>query len=420
MFGWELPPFNSGGLGTACEGLTKALSFYDTEIYFVLPKNFAGPQAYPWMRVFDASEWGDSEVAARCLKLVNAHQCVLLNGYYQPNSSKKNPSICSDCLANFGDTPFSHVNYYTAQAKKIAQSEDFDVVHAHDWFTYLGAVEAKKAAAEKGRDIPLVLHVHATQVDRAGGAVHPGDAIYQIEKKGLESADKIIAVSNHTKNIVCRYYGIDPAKVEVVHNGIDEREPVDHSGHKLKEKFRNVLFFGRITLQKGPDYYLRIAQKVTERCPDVKFLMVGSGDMEEQMIEEAAHLNLTGKVLFNSFLRHEDIDRIYQTSHVFILPSISEPFGITPLEAMQNGVPVVVSKTSGVSEVAENMVVVDFWDVDKAAEEIIRLLEDEQYAREMAAKAKEEIKKLTWKKAALKTKKVYKKAQRELAEKNNA
>lgn len=413
MFGWELPPYNSGGLGTACQGLTKALAGLDLQIDFVLPKTFED-SVYPWMSVIDASAHATTQMDDFCSKLAREFKCVLLNGYYIPGNDEKLNPICRACVKGYGNTPFSHVNFYTAQARTIAASRDFDVIHAHDWFTYPAAMEAKKVAHQRGDHVPMVLHVHATQVDRAGGNTDSDDIIYQIEKAGFDAADELIAVSSYTKRLIAKYYGIDPKKISVVHNGIDHREPTIHSCHPLSERNKLVLYLGRITLQKGPDYFIKVAKLVTDAVADVKFVMLGSGDMETRMMEEAADMGLTTKIIFNSFIKHSDMDRAYQMSDVFILPSVSEPFGITPLEAIQNGVPVVISNTSGVAEVVENVVKVDFWDVERTAREIIDLLNDPERAKNMSVRAKEEIKALTWEHAAQKTKKAYKKVLRKV------
>ncbi|MBS3909223.1 MAG: glycosyltransferase family 4 protein [Actinobacteria bacterium] len=405
MLGWELPPHHSGGLGRACEGMTKGLSKRDVAVSFVLPKVFKSA-TYSWMDVHDASGYlaggfnGGAKEEQECLEFVIRHQCALMRGYFAPVHSGE--VLCKLCFKGGKIAEFSHVDLYAKGVMEIARRRSFHAVHGHDWMTYPAAILARKVAAKAGRKTPFIAHVHATEIDR-----HDGSHIYRIEKEGMEAADRIVTVSNYTKSIVAKYYGIDPDKISVVHNGIEPRTIEKYPRHPLKRRHKVVLFIGRVTYQKGPDYYVRLAKKVTDQYDNVKFLMVGSGDMQASMIELAARENLTGKLLFSSWIGDDMMDAAYQMADVFVMPSVSEPFGIVPLEAIQNGTPVVVSRNSGFVEVVRHCIAVDFWDIDKMAEAIAVLLKHEGHARNMVLKAQDEIEKLTWDVAAEKLCTVY-------------
>jgi glycogen synthase len=403
MLGWELPPFHSGGLGMACMGLTKGLSSAGVEVDFVLPKKHGGE--YPWMNVFDASSLVlQGGFSSKCIEIAKKNKCTLVNGYQRLEFDYEAKDMCQLCFSEFDSSPFGHVNVYIRGVKALAYHLDFDIIHAHDWMTYQAGLAAKKVALERGLRVPLLCQAHATEIDR-----HDGKHIYNIEKLGFEKADHLVAVSGLTKNTIVDNYSIDPKKISVVYNGIDPREVKKHPHNKLKSKHKVVLFLGRITFQKGPDYFVKVAKKVTQNYKNVKFMMLGSGDMQTRIIELAAKEGLTGKLLFNSWITDEDKDEAYQLADVFVMPSVSEPFGIVPLEAIQNGTPVVVSKKSGVAEVIHNSVKVDFWDIDKMAAEITHLLDNTAYAKDLVKKAQDEIKILTWDKSAKEMKKVYNK-----------
>ncbi len=402
MLGWELPPFHSGGLGNACEGLTKGLAGLGVEIDFILPKIYGGD--YSWMNVLDASKqiFGD-EHDEYCLKMAKKNKCSLVNGY-QGFSVKIDESLmCTACLFDQEKSVLPNVNLYIKGVKALCENLDYDIIHAHDWMTYQAGIAARNVAKKKGRNVPLLTQVHATEIDR-----HDGKYIYETEKKGLKAANRIVAVSNYTKKVICDNYGVNPNKIDVVHNGITPREVIKYPENPIKKHFKIVLYLGRITYQKGPDYFLKVAKRVTDLHPNVKFMMVGPGDMQNKLIEEGAREGLTGKLLYTSWLANADQDMAYQMADVFVMPSVSEPFGLVPLEATQNGTPVVISKNSGISEVLKSSVKVDFWDIEKTSEEIIKILEDEEYAKELVKNAKAEAKLLTWEKAAKEMNEVYK------------
>jgi glycogen(starch) synthase len=278
---------------------------------------------------------------------------------------------------------------------------NFDIVHAHDWMTYPAGITV---AAISGK--PLVIHVHSTEFDRSGE--HVNQMIYDIERQGMERANKIIAVSHFTRNIIISRYGISGDKVEVVYNGVERNgrwSSLAETNIKKDEKI--VLFLGRITMQKGPEYFLHAAKKVLAIMDNVKFVMAGSGDLMHRSIELAAELGIGQKVLFTGFLRGEDVQKIYKMADLYVMPSVSEPFGIAPLEALDNDVPVIISKQSGVSEVLMHALKVDFWDVNEIANKIIAVLKYPPLQMTLRSHGNFEVRKLRWIDAAAKCAKIY-------------
>jgi glycosyltransferase involved in cell wall biosynthesis len=289
---------------------------------------------------------------------------------------------------------FSEVQRYAALAAEISRYENFEVVHAHDWMTFPAGLAV---AGIKG--VPLVVHVHSTEFDRSGQ--HVDQRIYDIERRGMHGAIRVIAVSYLTKNIITQQYGVDPAKVEVVYNAIETAsngyDPEQYNIHK-DEKI--VLFLGRITMQKGPEYFLAAAKKVLEVMDNVKFVMAGSGDMIRRTIEMAAAMGIGHKVLFTGFLRGADVEKVFKMADLYVMPSVSEPFGIAPLEAMSHDVPVIISKQSGVSEVLNHALKVDFWDIDEMANKIIAVLRHPPLATTLRQHGSFEVSRLSWTDAA--------------------
>lgn len=384
MFGWEFPPYNSGGLGVACLGLTRALAAQSTEIIFVLPRAIA--------------------VKASYLKLVFADKKIK----FKELDSPLTPYMTSDgYLKNgqsriYGRDLFEEVRRYSAKGAEVAWEEEFDLIHAHDWLSFGAGLAAKRVSGK-----PLIVHVHATEFDRSGNNIN--QEIFNLEKEGMEKADGIIAVSNYTKNMIVSHYGIDPEKIQVVWNGIESDDyPNRQVGHEQAlVAFKNagcklVLFVGRLTLQKGPDYFLLAAKKVLEYYPKVIFVIAGSGDMENQIVSQAASLGIGDKVLFAGFVRGEQLDMLYQSADLYVLSSVSEPFGITSLESMVNGTPVLVSKQSGAAEALTHALKADFWDIDEMANNILAVLNHSSLGNCLSENGKVEIKKFTWKDAAKK------------------
>ena len=389
MFGWEFPPFNSGGLGTACFGLARALSREKTQIVFVLPRMLDIEVSFAKIVFAD--------------KALPAGGDALLSGYINPGEYS---SLQEESRGFYGTTLLDEVAHYASKAGIIALAEDPDVIHAHDWLSFPAGLEARRAT---GR--PLVLHVHATEFDRTGGQGVNQD-VYDIEKQSMNEADAVITVSSFTKDKIIQNYGINPDKITVVHNGIDESDyqslPPRLEEIKREGKQKLVLFAGRITIQKGPEYFVRAAKKVLDYYPNVLFIVAGSGDMQQQMMEEAASLGVGDRMIFTGFLRDDDLDSLYQAADLYVMPSVSEPFGIAPLEAIVNGTPVIISKQSGVSEVLSNALKVDFWDVDELANKILGVLQNESLEATLREESQKEVKSLSWKAAARKVLGVYK------------
>lgn len=395
MFGWEFPPFNSGGLGTACYGLTKALSEQEVEVTFVMP-TMEDPSMHNFLKI----------ISADSLKNVSFRQVDSpIQGYM---TSEEYEEKMHDYLqygkgnkkSIYGKDLFQEVERFARRAAEIAKNEDFDVIHAHDWLTYKAGIIAKQISGK-----PLVVHMHATEFDRTGGN-GVNQYVYDIEREGMHKADAVITVSNFTKDMVMEHYGVDRSKINVVHNAVDFTE-CDLEDSRIDDKDKIVLFLGRITLQKGPDYFIEAANKVLQKKPDVKFVVAGSGDMEFRMIERAAELGIGHKVLFTGFLHGKDIDRAYKMADLYIMPSVSEPFGITPLEALRNGTPVLISKQSGVSEVLSHCLKVDFWDVDEMTNKIVSVLNHDELQECLRENGGREVLKFSWHEPARKCLGVY-------------
>lgn len=392
MFGWEFPPYHSGGLGTACYGLTKGLCNKNVSVTFVVPKVPDNPKS-SHVKLIGA----DSVPVSIKIKEINSLIVPYITSE-QYSERLANIGSKSPGGAIYGKNLFAEVARYAEQAKQIARETPHDIIHAHDWMTYRAGINAKKISGK-----PLVVHVHATEFDRTGG--HPNQYVYDIEREGMHAADTIIAVSNFTKGLIVQHYGINPDKMRVVHNAIDFADKGEVIVKKPKEKM--VLFLGRITIQKGPDYFLYAAKRVLERKPDVTFVFAGSGDMEPFIIEKAAELGIANKVLFTGFLQGADIDRAYKMADLFVMPSISEPFGLTPLEAMRHGTPVIISKQSGVSEVLSHALKVDFWDIDRMADMMLSVLKHDVLKNELSENGVLEVQKFSWNDAAQKCVDVY-------------
>ncbi len=393
MFGWEFPPHNSGGLGVACHGLSKALSVRGADIIFVLPKKLEG-------------------ISPKFLKMVspkneNYETSYFFNSPLHPYvNERKYSSSFFNLEEIYGNTLFEEVMRYADFGEIVAQKEKFDIIHAHDWLSFGAGIRAKIKSGK-----PLVAHVHATEFDRGGGeGVNP--VVYQLEKQGMEAADKIIAVSYFTKSIIMKKYGIPGEKIEVVHNGVEfsEEDYFPKNVHKIKEAGKKmVLFVGRLTLQKGPDYFLKAAERVCRVSDDIYFIISGSGDMEKFLIEEVARMQLSDRIIFTGFLRGEKLKEVYRQADLFVMPSVSEPFGITPLESLINGTPVLISKQSGVSEVVRHALKVNFWDVDDMANKILSTLNYTPLSQCLSQHGKEEARGITWETAADKCLQVYNK-----------
>lgn len=387
MFGWEFPPFNSGGLGTACEGLTKALSAKGTEVVFVLPKKVDINLNYAKL-VF-----GDNK---NSFYVVNS----LLKSYLNPDSYA-HEFFMNNHPGDYGVSLMEEVERYGRIAAEIALNENFDVIHAHDWLTFKAGIAAKNATGKK-----LVVHIHATEFDRTGGQGN-NQQVYNIEREGMHAADLVIAVSNFTKNKIVENYGVSPEKIRVVHNSVDFENYELSRISKLKENNKIVLYLGRLTIQKGPDYFIYSAKRVLEKYPNVIFVVAGSGDMEKFLINKTAELGISDRVIFTGFLRGEDLQKAYKMADLYVMPSVSEPFGITPLESLMSGTPVIISKQSGVSEILTHCLKVDFWDVDELSNKIISVLRHNELYSTLRENGFKEAQSVKWENSAEKTIGVY-------------
>jgi glycosyltransferase involved in cell wall biosynthesis len=464
MLGWEFPPFIAGGLGVACYGLTKALDKLGHEVVFILPKpvdrshsshvkmlspealrvggravspqsfaaesegvvmldddgnplpglehvTFKGVDAsfhssYPG---FDAEAFArriaagtqeflaeayDSragmEDAAGAAAVADAATGVAVGHAPRPSG---HIGMGGGAGAGYGGDLFGDAERYARLVVAITRREAFDVIHAHDWLTFPAAIAVAKVSGK-----PLVVHVHSTEFDRAGANVN--QRVYDIERAGMHAADRVVAVSQFTKSICVRRYAVAPDKVDVVYNGVDRDGVQPREGDKIEAGDKIVLFLGRITMQKGPEYFIGAAKRVLEKYENVKFVLAGSGDMALRMIDLAAGMGIGHKVLFTGFLRGRDVDRVFRMADCYVMPSVSEPFGISALEAISHDVPVILSKTSGASEVLTHVLKVDFWDTDEMANKILAVLRFPPLGRTLREHGAFELHRLTWEGAA--------------------
>lgn len=387
MFGWEFPPYNSGGLGVACEGLTKALSSSGVDLTFVLP--FKIPIKVPWCKFVFADESPNFLTENDIKKMYSGYQSHGIDIKKNNFNVVESKDLVSGSLSR-------RVLAYGLKGGDIANKNKHSIIHAHDWLSYPAGVSAKKVSG-----MPFVAHIHATEFDRSGDNINK--EIFRIEKMGFDNADIIVAVSGKTKDKVIEKYGISEKKVKVIHNGIDFNnnfEDAENSLEKLKKHgAKIVLFVGRITFQKGPDYFVSMAQKVLKFEPNTYFVVSGSGDMEGQMIKMVSDKGLSSRFIFCGFLRGSELARVYKSADVFVMPSVSEPFGLVPLEAMISEVPVLVSKESGVSEVISTALKSNFWDVDDMTDKVVSVLRHKKLKNHLSSFGKQEVKTIHWKKA---------------------
>lgn len=463
MLGWEFPPHITGGLGTACEGLSRGLAEEGEQVTFLVPRRFGDEPTCHNLEVHAAHEFGRTAAASR--RALGAaprtgpaspgdldsplgstesdetpiHTVAidsLLRPYDRPGTYEERlraarlvagaitgtePSGADLHGSTHGDADGDHApgfHHYGkdlyAEVERFAQlcargsaAIDFDVVHAHDWMTYPAGLAIR---ARTGK--PLVVHVHSIERDRSGPFSNPD--IRAVEGAGIRAADRVIAVSHYTRNCIIEEYGVAPERVDVVHNGITRAqrleqyhiEPTDPPGT------RTVLFLGRVTSQKGPEFFVRAAEKVLSRMPHVRFVLAGDGDLLPSMRAEVTRRGLDHAFRFPGFLRGRELERALTLADVYVMPSVSEPFGITPLEAMAYDTPVVVSRQSGVSEVLRHVFKVDYWDVDRMAGQIVALLQHPELRAEMVRMAARELLSLHWHDAARKVAAVYRRVAR--------
>lgn len=420
MFGWEFPPHIAGGLGTACYGIVKGLAYNGVQTLFVMP-SASGDEDQSAARIISASDVPVESVGSTVDEFLDKVKFVRIGSnmipYVDPEEfhemveserrlQSENLAKCIGAKFRFsgryGSNLMEEVAHYAMVGGTIAMEhkDEFDIIHAHDWLTYLAGIAAKELTGK-----PLVVHVHATSFDR-GTEDQIDSRVYDIERRGMMAADKVVAVSDLTRNIVINKYGIDPSKVVTVHNA------VDFSGRenlKVERGVRDkvVTFLGRITFQKGPEYFIEAAAKVLKRTDGVRFVMAGSGDMMNRCIRYVARLGISDRFHFTGFLRGAEVQKMFAMSDVYIMPSVSEPFGISPLEAMRSGVPAVISNQSGAAEVLKYAFKVDFWDVDAMADDIYALLKYPALADFAAREGYDEVNRLKWNIATAKLKNIY-------------
>ena len=420
MFGWEFPPHIAGGLGTACYGIVKGLAYNGVQTLFVMP-SASGDEDKSAAKIINASDVPVESVGSTVDEFLDKVKFVRIGSnmipYVDPEEfhemveserrlQSENLTKCIGTKFRFsgryGSNLMEEVAHYAMVGGTIAMEhkDEFDIIHAHDWLTYLAGIAAKELTGK-----PLVVHVHATSFDR-GTEDQIDSRVYDIEKRGMMAADKVIAVSDLTRNIVINKYGIDPEKVVTVHNAVDfsGRENV-----KVERGVRDkvVTFLGRITFQKGPEYFIEAAAKVLKRTKGVRFVMAGSGDMMNRCIRHVAKLGISDRFHFTGFLRGAEVQKMFAMSDVYIMPSVSEPFGISPLEAMRSNVAAIISNQSGAAEVLKYAFKVDFWDVDAMADDIYALLKYPALADFAAREGYEEVNRLKWNIATAKLKNIY-------------
>lgn len=411
MFGWEFPPHILGGLGTASYGLTKGMyNNGNMDITFVIPKPW-GDEPKEFAHIIGANStpvaWRDVSreyVEGRIGKVMDPDLYYRLRDhiYADFNYMRLNDLGCIEFSGKYPDNLIEEINNYSIVAGVIARSIDCDVIHSHDWLTYPAGVHAKNVTGK-----PLVIHVHATDFDRSRGNVNP--TVFGIEKDGMNNADHIITVSDLTRRTVIEKYGISPEKVTTVHNAVI---PLDDELLNLPRKERKekvITFLGRITMQKGPEYFVEAAAKVLQKTKNVRFVMAGSGDMMDAMIRLAAKRGIADRFHFTGFLRGKQVYDMLAESDVYVMPSVSEPFGISPLEAMEMGVPSIISIQSGCAEILTNVIKTDYWDIDAMADAMHSLISYPALHHELRDRGIEEIHGITWEKAGKKVIDIYQK-----------
>ncbi|MBT9132226.1 glycosyltransferase family 1 protein [candidate division NPL-UPA2 bacterium Unc8] len=421
---WEFPPLFTGGLGMACYGIVKALLRLGIEVDLIIPTK--EEVYFPLRKEEDADSLplsfpdpGKRKKRGGKITIKEIlEEGAIVGAYYttgervweriweriweeEPLEAYRKSSSLDNLrqLLSGDHFLFQEVRRYTTLAFGIAKQLDFDVIHAHDWLTYPAGILLKEFSGK-----PLAVHMHATEFDRAGG---PGaEGIHHIEYLGISLADRVIAVSGYTANMLAERYRADKRKIRVAHNAFAL------SG-KEKEKKRlfkeiTILFLGRITIQKGPDYFLEVARRVLEKEKNVRFIVGGIGDMQRQMLHRSASFAPGTKILFAGFLKREEVEEILRAADIFVMPSVSEPFGIVTLEAMSYGAVAIVSRQSGIVEVVKNVYKVDFWDIDRIVSIILELVSKPEKLREVSRKSVEEAKKFQWEETARKIADVYK------------
>ena len=378
MVGWEYPPNNSGGLGVACQGIVENLVDNGEVVTLVLPSMLM-----------------DEAISKEVRKTPkgNVYDVILVKSVLRPY-------VGLDGVTYSGELTHD-VAEYAKMVVKSVEGLSFDLIHAHDWLT----VPAATALKEKYRK-PLVWHVHSLEYDRTAGTGH-NEKISAIEKKGVSVSDLVITVSSYTKSVLVKEYGIAAEKIVVIHNGVESVETSKEIESDFLKGSPVIIFVGRLTVQKGPEYFIEVARGVIDRRPDAVFIFAGDGEMMQRLLLTSAYKNLSGSVLFAGFLRDVAKEKLYKRADIFMMPSVSEPFGIVALEAAMANTPVIVSKTSGVTEVLPSAIQIDFWDVQVMIDKVLEIIEQTDYKRDLGERLKNEAGAVTWGKTAIKIREAY-------------
>lgn len=410
MFGWEFPPHISGGLGTASYGLTKGfVPQGDVEIKFCIPKPY-GDEDNSFLRIVGMNSvpivWKDvdsSYVESRMGAIIRPDEYYRYRDHIYGDFSYMNTNDlgCMEFAGGYPENLHEEINNYSIIAGVVARTEEFDIIHSHDWLTYPAGIHAKQVSGKK-----LVIHVHATDFDRSRGNVNP--TVYAIEKNGMDHADHIFCVSELTRRTVIEKYHQHPDKVTTLHNAVTPLsddimaiEPKKIPGEKV------VTFLGRITMQKGPEYFVEAAAQVLRRTKNIRFCMAGSGDMMNDMIKLVAQRGIADRFHFPGFMRGRQVYECLKASDVYIMPSVSEPFGISPLEAMQCDVPTIISKQSGCAEILDKCIKTDYWDINAMADAIYAICNNDSLYEYLKVEGRREVDNITWENVALKLRRLY-------------
>lgn len=388
MFGWEFPPLITGGLGVACHGITRGLAQLGTKITLVVPRYTS---RYPKFlklvsadKILAASQMGQEIDLAEIIPLISSY----ISPEDYENWYKKAFADSSPLKVLYGSDLFREIDRFALAGSIIASKTKFDIVHCHDWMTSKAAIVAKKILG-----VPMVMHVHSIENDRS---VFCNPAVSEVEKQGLDAADCVLCVSRYTMDRVKKIYGIPASKMAVVHNGIDLKNYPPPRVNMSRKRVRQALFLGRITWQKGPDYFAEIARLMLDKRRDLRFVLAGWGDKAIPLIDRIANLHLGSRILFAGFLNEADVKSLFRVSDLFIMPSLSEPFGLVALEALSQGVPAVLSRQSGISEVLETVPNADYWDTQKFAELGLRILDSPAQSQKMLDQIWPELKHMNW------------------------
>lgn len=403
MLGWEFPPHFAGGAGIVCAELSKALNDKNVEVTFLMP---SGPQ-----NIYDEVNSKRNKLnilIANNLKKkydvkIKTIDSLLMaydsqSRYQQRYEELHEKSQTTDL---YGSNLKEEIFRFANKATQIAKDLDFDVIHAHDWVTFPAAIQIKEATGK-----PLAVHVHITEFDKSGN-LHADPFIYKIEKEGMDKSDIVITVSHRVKNRCISHYYTNPNKIRVVHNAATPMNDELHQGNGLKQGRKMVLFAGRVTMQKGPEFFMEAAKKVCDIEDNVLFVVAGSGDMLPKMKHLAHEYQIQDKFYFHGFYTRQEAEQLFSMADVFVMPSVSEPFGVVPFEAQMKKTPTIISKQSGISEVLKHSLKVDFWDINQMASKIIGLLNYKELHKELQTKGYHESKEANWEGPASKCLNIY-------------